>query len=363
MSNSNTLRRIILLPLSAIYGSVTAMRNKLFDWGLLKQRQFNIPIISVGNLAVGGTGKTPHTEHIVRTLKSRYKVGILSRGYKRHTKGFVLATPHSTPRDIGDESYQMYHKFGRKVMVAVCERRVVGIEKMLEIEPELDVIVLDDGFQHRYVQPKVNILLTEYNKPFFADSMLPYGRLRESVKGVSRADMVIVTKCPQNIKAIDYRILKKNLDLIPDQNLFFSRYAYDDARAVFPQNAVAGLTMKLENLPQLDSLLAVCGIGNPRPFVRYVKSFAPRVNVNIFPDHHDFNRKDMEILVNRFNAMQSSQKFIITTEKDAVRLVNNPYFPHALKPYIYFIPIRVSLDDTNNSDFESTLIRLINGRR
>lgn len=363
MSSDETkkkLRKVVLLPLSKLYGLGVGCRNKFYDWGLFRQNSFDIPVITVGNLSVGGTGKTPHTEFIVRLLRDSYNIGILSRGYKRHTKGFVLATPHSTPRDIGDEPYQMYHKFSRKIMVAVCENRVEGINRMLEINPSLNLIILDDGFQHRRVKPKVSVLLTEFSRPYYNDDLLPYGNLRESPKSVSRADIIIVTKCPSTIKALDYRLLKNNLNLIPEQKLFFSRFRYEQPRPVFPSS------VRVDKIPVLDKLtddwriLAVCGIGNPRPFLKFVKSFKIKTKVNVYPDHHEFTRKDMETLLTRFESLPKGKRFILTTEKDAVRFVNNPYFPHALKPYIFFIPIHVSFDNVENTEIKDTLVRLIN---
>lgn len=362
MSTQTILRKLILYPVSKLYGFGVGVRNKMFDWGVLKQREFDIPVISVGNLAVGGTGKTPHTEFIARLLSDRFNIGILSRGYKRHTKGFVLATPHSTPRDIGDEAYQVYHKFNRRLMVAVCEKRVDGIEKMREINPDLDLIILDDGFQHRYVKPRVSILLTEYHRPYYDDEMLPYGRLRESAKAVGRADILIVTKCPRDVKALDYRLRRKDIDPIPDQDLFFSRFRYETPRPVFPSSVRHGNIPSLDSLDRDYTVLALCSIGNPRPFVRYIKSFDARVKVNVFPDHHEYTRKDMELLTNRFETMPKGRRFIFTTEKDAVRIVNNPYFPHALKPYIFFIPVNVEFDEVSDSDVRDSLLKFINRR-
>lgn len=357
MSTARQLSKFLLIPLSKIYGLGTGMRNKLYDWGVFKEHEFDIPVISVGNLAVGGTGKTPHTEYIVHLLRDRFTIGVLSRGYRRKTKGFVLATPHSTPRQIGDEPYQMYHKFGRRVMVAVCENRVEGIAKMREINPDLNLIILDDAFQHRRVRPAVSILLTEFNRPFYNDRLMPYGRLRESAKNVSRADIVIVTKLPNKVKAIDYRLCQKNLNLIPDQDLFFTRYSYGSLRPVFAGNVVSSRIPDLEELGHDSVLLAVCGIGNPRPFVRYVKSFDTKVKVNVFPDHHDYTRKDMETLLARFQTMPPGKRYIITTEKDAVRMINNPYFPHALKPYIFYVPIQVEFDEINGNNLLITILK------
>lgn len=359
MKERSTSAKMLLKPLSKVYGAVTWTRNKMFDMGVLKQREFDIPIVTVGNIAVGGTGKTPHTEYIINLLRRSRRVGVLSRGYKRHTKGFVLATPHSTPRDIGDESYQMYHKFNRQVMVAVCEDRVRGIEQMLEIDPKLEVIVLDDAFQHRYVKPRVAIVLTEFDRPVYEDEMLPYGRLRESAKSLSRADIVIATKCPADVTPIGYTIFDKNLDLIPAQSRFFSRYRYDRPRPVFNDRAKAA--PDFDTLTPNDTLLAVCGIGNPRPFVRFLKSFAAKVKVNVFADHHEYTRKDMDLLRNRFESMTGRNRYILTTEKDAVRLINNPYFPHELKPYLFYVPIHVEFinREPDKPGFDEILQRML----
>ena len=337
--SGSVLAKIILKPLSKVYGAVTGVRNKMFDWGVLPQREFDVPVVVVGNLAAGGTGKTPHVEYIVNLLRQTRRVGVLSHGYKRATKGFVLATDNTTPRDIGDESYMMYHKFGGEIMVAVCEKRVNGINKMLEIDPKLDVIVLDDAFQHRYVKPRVSILLTEYERPAFEDEMLPYGRLRESVHNILRADIVIATKCPSNIKPIEYSVFDSKLNLYPAQHRFFSRLRYERLKPVFPE--LAPKAPKLSELTGDDRLLAVCGIGNPKPFIKHLKSFAAKVRINIYPDHHEYTRKDMEVLTNRFSTMDGDRRMIVTTEKDAVRLRNCPYFPHELKPYLYYLPIRI----------------------
>lgn len=362
----STLTKAILYPLSRLYGMGTWVRNKMFDYGICKQRQFDVPIIVVGNLAVGGTGKTPHTEYIVSALGQNRRIGVLSRGYKRATKGFVQATGHSTPRDIGDEAYQIYHKFGGRVMVCVCEDRVRGIEKMLTIDPKLDVIVLDDAFQHRYVKPHIAIVLTEFDRPAFSDHMLPYGRLRESYHGISRADIVVATKCPAEISPLNYHLFITNLDLIPAQSCFFSRFKYERLRPVFVDNVET--TPRLSELTDQDTLLCVSGIANPRPFVKYLKSYHAKVKVNIFPDHHEFTRSDMDLLTERFNSMNGVHRYIITTEKDAVRLVNNPYFPHQLKPYIFYLPVRVEFirrDSGNNTEptFEETLERLLTQKK
>lgn len=337
------------------------MRNKFFDWGVLKQHEFDVPIVVVGNLTVGGTGKTPHVEHIVDAMRHSHHIAVLSRGYKRKTKGFVLAGQRSTPSDIGDEAYQIYHKFNGHVTMAVCEDRVKGINELLKIDPMINLIVLDDAFQHRYVKPTVSILITEYGRPVYSDKLLPYGHLRESVRGMGRADIVITAKCPDGIKQIDYRLVSKHLDLYPYQKLFFSRFAYRNLVPLFP-DAVRSVPY-LDWMTQSDSILAMAGIGNPRPFIRYLKSFLPRVKVNIFPDHHNYRRKDIEIIKNRYNSMKGENRIIITTEKDAVRLACNPYFPHELKAVTFYLPVEVEfLNYSNNDDFATTLREMLSPR-
>lgn len=221
MAKNKIISNLILLPLSKLYGLGIAVRNLMFKWHILKQKEFQVPVIVVGNISAGGTGKTPHTEYIITLLQYKYHIGMLSRGYKRSTKGFVLATRRSTPLDIGDEPYQIYQKFGRDITVAVCEDRCHGIEEMLRLDPRINLIVLDDAFQHRYVKPTLSIVLTEFNNPVFYDKLLPLGRLREPQSAIYRADMVIVTKCPDQLNPLEYRIFKNNLKLFPFQKFFF----------------------------------------------------------------------------------------------------------------------------------------------
>lgn len=343
----------MLLPLSKLYGFGVAVRNLMFDWGILKSREFDVPVIVVGNLVAGGTGKTPHSEYILEQLKYKYSIGLLSRGYKRTTKGFVLATRRSTPLDIGDEPYQIYQKFGGDITVAVCENRCQGIEELLRIDPKINLIVLDDAFQHRYVKPTVSIILTEFNRPVFYDKMLPYGRLRESVKSLSRAEMVIVTKCPERLKPVEYRIFKNNLKLFPYQKLFFSRFNYRPLEPLFPD--IAPSAPYLSWLREEDSILLLSGIANPKPLLRYLRSFHAGVELCQFPDHHYFSRKDLENIRKRFNKMGGDRKLIVTTEKDAVRLESNPYFPQELKEFIYYLPIEVTFDSDSGESFENEL--------
>lgn len=358
MNGNKWISRLILLPASKMYGMATWIRNKMFDLGILRQKEFSVPVIVVGNIAAGGTGKTPHVEYIISTLRHGYHIAVLSRGYKRSTRGFIMASQRSTPADIGDESYQIFHKFNCEVTVAVCEDRVAGINELLRIDPNINLVILDDAFQHRYVKPQVSIVITEFSRPVFEDSLLPYGRLRESKQGLHRADIVIASKCTDKIKALDYSIFAANLDLYPYQKLFFSKFEYGALMPVFPDQASA-VAPSLDWLTSDDMVLALAGIGNPRPFVRRIKHYKARVRVNVFPDHHNFSRKDLALIKKRFESMDGRNNFIITTEKDAVRLANNPYFPHELKQYIYYLPVKVAFMRDASGTFEDTLRRLI----
>lgn len=333
------------------------VRNLMFKWHILKQKEFPVPVVVVGNISAGGTGKTPHTEYVIDLLRYKYHIGMLSRGYKRKTKGFVLATSRSTPLDIGDEPYQIYQKFGRDISVAVCEDRCTGIEELLRLDPRINLIVLDDAFQHRYVKPTVSIVLTEFNNPVFFDKLLPLGRLREPAKAIYRADMVVVTKCPPQLKAIEYRIFKNNLKLFPYQKLFFSRFNYTSLRPLFPD--IRKDAPHMSWLGPDDTVLVLSGIANPKPLVRYLKGFKASIKVKVFPDHHNFNRKDLDAITKRFNELEGKQKIIVTTEKDAVRLINNPYFPHQLKPYIFYQPVDVTFDPMNVDSFDLELQKML----
>lgn len=329
----------------------------MFKWHILKQREFPVPVVVVGNISAGGTGKTPHTEYVIDLLRYKYHIGMLSRGYKRKTKGFVLATSRSTPLDIGDEPYQIYQKFGRDISVAVCEDRCTGIEELLRLDPRINLIVLDDAFQHRYVKPTVSIVLTEFNNPVFFDKLLPLGRLREPAKAIYRADMVVVTKCPPQLKAIEYRIFKNNLKLFPYQKLFFSRFNYTSLRPLFPD--IRKDAPHMSWLGPDDTVLVLSGIANPKPLVRYLKGFKATIKVKVFPDHHNFNRKDLDAITKRFNELEGKQKIIVSTEKDAVRLINNPYFPHQLKPHIFYQPVDVTFDPMNVDSFDLELQKML----
>lgn len=325
-----------------IYGFVVWLRNKLFDWGTLKQEEFDIPIISVGNITVGGTGKTPMIEFLIRALSKDYRIAVLSRGYKRDSKGFVLAKKNSTVADIGDEPLQIMKKFP-DVTVAVDADRRRGIRMLMEVEPKIDVILLDDAFQHRYVSPLVSILLTDYNRLFFDDKLLPLGRLREFPSARYRANIIIVTKCPDDLKPIDKRILIKKMNLYPYQRLFFSTQCYDDM-VKLSANGSYDLSEKLSvrNLGINPRILAVSGIANPKHFDGYLRSFCKNTSTIHFGDHHDFNKQDIKLIENRFLQMKEKSpgaSYIVVTEKDAARL-SCMKLPKSIRNDIYVLPVR-----------------------
>ncbi len=357
-STKNRFLKCMLTPLSWIYGAVTAVRNWCFDHNILPHEEFDVPIVGIGNLTVGGTGKTPHTEYVVGMLSMDYNIAVLSRGYKRKTKGFLVANSNSTPDSIGDEPMQIYQKYGARVKVAVCEDRRKGIKELLNAYPEIQLIVLDDSFQHRYVKPKVSILLMDFNRPVYKDHLLPLGRLRESSHQINRADMVVVTKCPDELMPLNYRLVSKELDLMPYQSLYFSRFIYGGLLPVFPDDEP--YSVSLDSLTAEDTVMLLTGIANPRDFVRHFKDYPFKVKVCHFPDHHNFSRVDLKNLYEKFDNLSGKRKIIITTEKDSVRLAYNPYFPSKLKRVTYFIPVAVKIvNGLNESDFISDLQKAI----
>ena len=348
----------LLTPFSWGYGAGVWLRNSAFNMGLLPQEEFDVPVVSVGNITVGGTGTTPHVEYIIEALYRRYQVAVLSRGYTRKTKGFILASTNMTPRDIGDEPYQIFTKYSGLITLAVCENRRKGIRELMRIDPDINLILLDDGFQHRYVKPKVNIVLVDYNHPPYEDKLMPLGTLREPARNVLRGDIVVVTKCPSDITAMDIRMVKKNLGLFPYQGLFFSNIRYADPVPVFPVQSPQ-LT-SLQWLRDDDAVLCLTGIATPKPLVRYLRQSAASVKVMHFDDHHFFTRRDFTDIFKVYNSLEGKRKFIITTEKDAVRIMNNPYYPPMRRNCIFYIPMRVGFLEMESSNFIEELVKRIN---
>jgi tetraacyldisaccharide 4'-kinase len=306
--------RKILYPLSVLYGEITRIRNKMYDNGVLKSTQFDIPVIVVGNLSVGGTGKTPQIEYLIRLLEKEYKIAVLSRGYKRKSKGFLIADTSSDAQKIGDEPFQYYQKF-KNIIVAVDTDRVNGINQLKGLENPPEIILLDDAFQHRKVDAGFNILLTPYNDLYVDDTMLPSGNLRERTEGAERAQIIIVTKCPNELSDKKQFEVASKLEPALYQTVFFSSIEY--ASVIKDKKS----TISLSDLKDYQVLL-VTGIANPTPLVNYLNSESIKFEHLKYPDHHDFSDKEIKNIKSIFNKISSKKKIILTTEKDFVRLEN-----------------------------------------
>lgn len=352
-------RRILaplLLPLSLFYGLGVAVRNKLFDWKVLKSVEFDFPVIGVGNITVGGTGKTPHVEYLIELLSNKFKLGILSRGYKRLTKGFLLADKNKTHEDIGDESFQIFSKY-KKIDVAVAEKRVNGIIQLKKKRKDLQVILLDDAFQHRYVKPGVSILLIDYYRPVFKDHYLPFGELRDSKDAIRRANIVVVTKVPDSIKPIEKRLWKKELNLFPYQFLYFSTYQYGRLTPVINSKSIK---IPLSEIKESSfALLVVTGIAHPEPLIAYLKKFSKKVTPLHFSDHHLYTSGDLQLIRRKFNSIQDKKKIIVTTEKDSVKLSGLMNSEYALRDQIYYLPVKVKFLDEKKCDFDSNIVNYV----
>lgn len=330
---------IILYPFSLIYRLITSIRNLLFDTGILTSRKFDIPIICVGNLAVGGTGKTPHTEYIVKLLRDEFRVAVLSRGYKRKSKGFIIAGKSSGVDDIGDEPLQIYRKFP-EIVVAADANRKNGIESLLKKYPDTDVIILDDGFQHRRVKPGLSILLTDINRLFSRDQLMPYGRLRETRNGSKRADIICVTKSPDNLMTDDINNIEAEVKRYSNKKMFFTSIRYTDIKPLFSYPESGEIT--LQNISGGSfGVVLVTGIASPGPIKEFLKQFPVQITHIEFPDHHNFSAMDISKIRKEWELLVSPQKIIITTEKDSVRLIEFTIIDDTFKRAFYYLPVEI----------------------
>ena len=330
----NLLRKL-LFPFAILYGLITSIRNFLFDKGILKSYSFDLPIIAVGNLSVGGTGKTPQIEYLIRLLSDKYKIATLSRGYKRQSKGFILAEASSNAAILGDEPFQFYKKFAT-IQVAVDADRKNGIEQLLSQQEKPEVILLDDAFQHRKVKAGFYILLTSYGDLYSDDFMLPTGNLRESRSGAKRANVIIVTKCPFNLSLEQRNDIKNRLKVSEDQEVYFTFIAYEDF--IYAENRKINV-----NEIQSAAKLLVAGIAKPEPFFAYLQD-TNDVCLS-FPDHHNFTDKDILEIKNL-----AQNNIIITTEKDYVRLKGS--LP---SEQLFYLPIQSSFV-SGSENFDKTII-------
>ena len=323
--------KLLLLPFSLIYGAVTGLRNYLYNQGILNVTSFDIPVIAVGNLTVGGTGKTPHVEYLLRLLQ-HYKLATLSRGYKRETKGFILANDQSTAAQIGDEPFQ-YHRDFPEVSVAVCEKRVEGIQKIKQQLPAINVVILDDAMQHRAIKPSLMVMLTDYNRPFFKDFILPAGLLREDRHGAARADIVVVSKCPTNLPASTMERYESKIRkyTATDTPIYFSSFKY-------------GAPVSIGNSSQLyKNIILLTGIANPLPLQEHLKGAGYKIVKSFnFPDHHTYTIQDLLQVKSYLDGVNSSDISIVTTSKDAVKLTDTTLLESTKQLPLFYLPIEVS---------------------
>lgn len=331
------MKRWYLYPFSLIYNMVTSSRNFMYDLGILKSSKFPTPIINVGNLSVGGSGKSPMVMYLAKYLSKYYRTGVLSRGYGRLSKGYDVTNYESNYKTVGDEAMQLFERFKNRFVVAVSEKRVPGAKKVIN-EMELDVLILDDAYQHRAIQAGFNILMTDFNDPYFKDHLLPAGDLRESRAGASRADLIMVSKCPDELTEETKRYYISRINPSPTQKVFFSSIGYDDN--VYSKDKV----LPDNNLNYYDILL-ITGIANPKPLLSHLGKFSQKVKHLKFRDHHNFTDKDIKDILAEYKNL-GEYKLILTTEKDYVRLKTFDQ----LRDLVYYWPINVVIDKSVEFD-------------
>ncbi|TVZ57163.1 lipid-A-disaccharide kinase [Lutibacter sp. Hel_I_33_5] len=335
------LLRFILFPFAILYDLITSIRNYFYDTKIFKSTTFKTPIIAVGNLNVGGTGKTPQIEYLIRLLQDTFNIAILSRGYKRKTNGFVLVDNNHTADDVGDEPLQYFKKF-TKCTVAVDEDRVNGINQLLT--KKLDVILLDDAFQHRKVTADCYILLTKYDDLYTDDFLLPTGNLRESKRGAQRATIIIVTKCPENLSETKQQEIIKKLKPISQQKIYFTTISYAD-KSIGKEN------INNTTLHEYETVL-VTGIANPKPMLRHLSGLNVKFTHLEYPDHYSFKNKDIAEIETAFKSIKSSKKIILTTEKDFMRISNKI-------DNLYYLPIETKFLNKNTSKFNTHILNYL----
>ncbi len=340
--------RIILFPLALLYGLITLLRNKFFDWGILPSNSYPHPIIGIGNLSTGGTGKTPHIEYLISLLKQKYSVATISRGYKRKTRGYLEVNARSTVKQVGDEPLQMCLKHP-DILVTVSESRNKAIKRIKDQHPKNQVILLDDSFQHRYVKPGLNILLTDYHKIFTKNYVLPTGNLREFRMGAKRSDILIVTKTPSVFSPLDRKLILKDLEKYGIKNIFFSYIKYGKW---MPVTNFA----RTEKLQKAKTIFLITGIANPIPLGEYLKRLCTDLKVFQFADHHQFTEKELSEFVNKYHETYSGSKAIVTTEKDSMRL-RSPGLSRILTNLpVYYVPIEVEFHQEDKKHFDNLVV-------
>jgi tetraacyldisaccharide 4'-kinase len=343
--------QVILLPVSLCYGLAMTVRNLLFDLHVLPSKTFDKPVISVGNLTYGGTGKTPHIEYLIRLLMPGMFIATLSRGYGRESNGFILASKRSNVKYIGDEPLQFLKKF-EGVKVAVDEKRSRGIHLLLEKYPELNVILLDDAFQHRYVKPGLSILLTDYHRPYTEDLILPSGTLREFRTGAARANIIVVTKTPRIFSPITRRRIVEELKPTSRQHVYFSYIKYVEPVPVFD---IPDLTFPAK----VTNILLFTGIANDYPLREHLERMCSELVVMKFPDHHPYTIKNVEEITRRFHDLPTQKKILITTEKDVMRLKTPELSTYLKNLPLFCVPMEIDFHGADKEKFDNEILRYV----
>ena len=338
----------LLAPLSWLYAIVLHIRHWLYDCGILKSRGFSVPTICIGNLAFGGTGKTPHTEYLIRLLKDVMNVAVLSLGYGRKTTGYIIADENATFEQIGDEPLQYHLKFN-DITVAVDENRCEGVEKLMSLEKSPDVILLDDAFQHRKIKPGLNILLTEYYDLYKKDMLVPAGNLRDVKSTAKRADIIIITKSPRVLLPYDKREMVRLTNPKPYQQVFFTYISFQE---LAPVNKTAEKII----LRDMKSVYLFCGIANPYPLEDHLKRKYNTLITNYYEDHHCFTGADIDIILDGYNSVIGKNKIIVTTEKDLMRLTDSSFLNRFDNVPLFTIPIEVRFNDKDEEEAFKNLI-------
>ncbi len=344
--------KILLYPFALLYGLVISFRHLLFNIGIIPSRSYNVPVIGVGNISIGGTGKTPHTEYLVRLLQKEFRTAILSRGYLRKSKGFVLADETSSFNDIGDEPMQYLHKFSHQVHVAVDKDRCRGVEKLLELEIAPEVIILDDALQHRFIRSGLNLLLTDYRQLYADDFLFPSGRLRDLKTVAKRADIIIVTKTEKILSPLVKKLIEKKLAPKPHQKLYFSYLEYGT-----PVSIPSLEKVKIEK--QYSSIILFTGIANSYPLKDNLRYRCRELITLDFPDHHNYTKKDILFIRKTWDEQYSRRKLMVTTEKDAMRLINSPYLRLLKDLPIVYLPIKVKFHGQGEKKFNKQIINYV----
>ena len=345
---NNTLKYILLKPLSVLYGIGVGLRNKLFDLGIFHSHKCDLTTISVGNITVGGTGKTPHAEYLLEYLSKRVSTAYLSRGYKRSTAGFKIADEKSTASTIGDEAYQIYRKF-ENVTVAVDGNRINALKKLQQHKTEPKVVVLDDAYQHRKLHPDLNILLIDYNRLTYRDLMLPLGELRESSENTDRADIIIFTKCPDTMQPVDMLSTRTQINPFPYQTLYYTSLSYGEPKGLFTDK-------KIELYGK--EVLLITGIAQPQHLHKHLEQYASLITALKYPDHHRFTSYDIQEIAEDYEGLANGNRVIITTEKDAARLISME-IPESIKNDIYTIGIEIEFLFNGKQNFNAQIDKFL----